>query len=164
MRQKDGSAGPGASLGGALREVTSNLERLVGDHLALARLELSRDLHSFSREATLVGVGLSLCLAAYLFAMACLTAFLWMALSLPLACLAVGALNAALGSATVAVALAKLRRRPRALPATALELRRDRLRLSQLGRDLFAEDPGKVHARAPGSPSVESDGAAKTSH
>lgn len=96
-----------------LTDVADGVGRLVGEHLALARAELGRELGGLSKSAARVVAFGSLALVGYGFLCAALVAyFASLGMSWALALLLVGAANVVIGASGAYPALRRISARP----------------------------------------------------
>lgn len=137
--RKDESDGSIAQL---VARMADGLGRLLSQHVALAKLELSEDARAVGTEVAKVTVFLPFVLTGYLLLMAALGIALaqWLGVAGGLAL--VGGVNLVGGGAAAALALSRLRRR-KLLEGTASELERTSARLTAPSNALLESTHGK---------------------
>jgi uncharacterized membrane protein YqjE len=97
------------SLSEAFRSLGDNLAKLLGEHVALAEVELKREGERLVGIAALIGVGLLWACVGYLVLMGALVALLAQGMNIALAATLVGLLNLAMGAGIVFVAVRRIK-------------------------------------------------------
>lgn len=116
----------------AVAGLSQGMNALVRGHLALARVELSRDLKALGKDAGLALGGAPMLLVGYLLLWIGLGYLLALALPVWAAFLVCAGVNFAIGLALVFWGRQRLRHEKLALPATSTEVKRDRQWLGEL--------------------------------
>lgn len=137
--RKDDSDGSIASL---VSRMADGMGKLVSQHLALAKLELTEDAKAVGGEVAKVAVFLPFVLVGYALLMVALSVVLARWLGLAGGFAVVGGLNLAGGAAAAGLAVARLRSR-KLLTGTVTELERTSERLTAPGQNLLESNHGK---------------------
>lgn len=132
-RRTNGGVATAPSVGDALRRIADGVQRLVREHLALARTELRQELRVAGRSAALLLAGLPLLLVGWALLMGSLALALSGLLGLAGSLALVGAVNLLVGGILALVSAKRLAGADRPdLEITTRELKEDRRWLQKL--------------------------------